>query len=74
MAVATKAVVQRCSVEKVSLEISQNSQDFQVKTISKDVASANLLKKRLWHLYFPVNFLNFKNSFLYGTPLVTASE
>ena len=27
---------------------------FQVKTISKDVAPANLLKKRLWHLYFCV--------------------
>ena len=37
--------------------------DFQVKAISKDVvAPANLLKKRLWHLYFPVNFANFKNT------------
>ena len=49
--------------------------DFQVKTISKDVAvPANLLKKRLWHLYFPVNFANFKNTFLYRTHPVAASD
>ena len=49
--------------------------DFQVKTISKDVAApANLLKKRLWHLYFPVNFANFKNTFLYRTPQVAAFD
>ena len=49
--------------------------DFQVKTISKDVAvPANLSKKRLWHLYFPVNFTNFKNTFLYSTPPVAASD
>ena len=39
--------------------------DFQVKMIGKNVtAPANLLKKRLWHLYFPVNFSNFKSTFL----------
>ena len=49
--------------------------DFQVKTISKDVVvPANLLKKRLWHLYFPVNFANFKNTFLCRTPPVAASD
>ena len=49
--------------------------DFQVKTISKDVAApANLLKKRLWHLYFPVNFANFKNTFLYRTAPIAASD
>ena len=49
--------------------------DFQVKTISKDVvAPTNLLKKRLWHLYLPVNFANFKNTVLYRTPLVAASD
>ena len=47
---------------------------FRVKTISKDVAApANLLKKRPWQLYFPVNFANFKNTFLYRTPPVAAS-
>ena len=49
--------------------------NFQVKTTSKDVVvPANLLKKRLWHLYFPVNFVNFKNTFLYRTPPVAASN
>ena len=49
--------------------------DFQVKTISKDVeAPANLLKKRHWHLYFPVNFANFKNTFLYRTPPIAVSD
>ena len=48
---------------------------FQVKTKSKDVAApANLLKKRLWHLYFLVNFANIKNTFLYRTPPVAASD
>ena len=49
--------------------------DFQVKMIGKNVtAPANLLKKRLWHLYFPVNFSNFKSTFLYRTPSVAASD
>ena len=49
--------------------------DFQVNAISKDIpAPANLLKKRLWPLYFPANFVNFKNTFLYRTPLVAASD
>ena len=49
--------------------------DFQVKTISKDVAApANALQKRLWHLCFPVNFVNFMNTFLCRTPPVAASD
>ena len=61
MTVVTEAVVQRCSVKKVFLKISQNSKEntcsrvsFLIKlqrppkTISKDVtAHASLLKKRL---------------------------
>ena len=36
--------------------------------------SATLLKKRLWHRCFPVNFAKFlRTAFLYRTPLVTAS-
>ena len=47
--------------------------DFQVKAIRKDiVAPANLLKKTL-ALIFPVNFANFKITFLYRTPPVAAS-
>ena len=48
MTVATEAVVRRCSVKKVFLEISQNSQENTC--------------ARVWHLYFPVNFANFKNT------------
>ena len=36
---------------------------------------ATLLKKRLWHRCFPVNFLKFlKNTFSYRTPPVAASD
>ena len=45
---------------------------FQVKTISKDIAApANLLKNTL---RFSVNFANFKNTFLYRTPSIAASD
>ena len=49
--------------------------DFQVKTISKDVSGAcKFNKKEALALCFPVNFLNFKNTFLYRTPPVAASD
>ena len=36
---------------------------------------AILLKKRLWHRCFPVNFVKFlRTPFFYRTPLVVASE
>ena len=38
---------------------------------SKGKKPATLLKKRLWHEYFPVNF---KNTFFYRTPMVAASS
>ena len=45
--------------------------DFQVKMISKDVSGAcKFIKKEILALCFPVNLLNFKNPFLYGTPPV----
>ena len=50
--VQTEAVVQRCSVKRVFLEISQNSQE-------SICARASFLKKRLWHRCFPVNFTKF---------------
>ena len=43
----SEAVVRRCSVKKVFLEISQNSQES---------CRPTLLKKSLWHSCFPVNF------------------
>ena len=48
-----EAVARRCSVKKVFLEISQNSQE------NTCVRPATLLKKRLWHRCFPVNFVKF---------------
>ena len=47
-----EAVVRRCSVEKVLLEISQNSRE-------NACGTASLLKKRLWHRCFPVKFVKF---------------
>ena len=51
-------VVQRCSVKKVFLEVSQNSQE---NTCARD----SLLTKRPWHRCFTVNFAKFlKTPFL----------
>ena len=47
-----EAVVQRCSVKKVLLEISQNSQE-------NTRARVSFLIKRLWHRCFPVNLVKF---------------
>ena len=50
-----------CSIKIVFLEISQNSQEntcFRV-SFSIKLQAATLLKKRLWHRYFPVNFAKF---------------
>ena len=49
----TKIVIQRCSVKKVILKHSQNSQENTLASISL------LIKKRLWHRCFPVNFVKF---------------
>ena len=49
--------------------------DYRVKMISNDVSGAcKFIKKEILALRFPVTFLNLKNSFLYRTPPVTASE
>ena len=61
-----EAVVQSCSVKKVFLEISQNSQEnacsrvsFLIKLQASGLSPTTLLKKRLWHRCFPVNFVKF---------------
>ena len=65
----SEAVVPRCSVKKMFLEISQNSQENTCASVSlfNKVAylrPANLLKKRLWRWCFPVGFSKFlKTSF-----------
>ena len=43
----------RCSVKKMFLEILQNSQENTCTRVSF------LMKRRLWHRYFPVNFAKF---------------
>ena len=59
----TEAAFQRCSVKKVFLEISQNSQENTCARVSFLIqlqgSPATLLKKRLWHRCFPVNFAKF---------------
>ena len=56
----TEAVVHRCSVKKMFLEISKNSQENTCARVS------SLIKKRLWHLCFPVSFAKFPR-----TPFLT---
>ena len=57
--VTSEAVVQRCSVKKVFLEISQNLQENTcARAFFNKVAGlrpATLFKKRLWHKCFSVN-------------------
>ena len=58
-----EAVGHTCSVKKVFLEISQNSQENTCVRVSflikLQAPPATLLKKRLWHRCFPVNFAKF---------------
>ena len=58
-----EAVAQTCSVKKVFLEISQNSQENTCANVSFLIklqqVPASLLKTRLWHRCFPVNFAKF---------------
>ena len=58
-----EAVVQRCSVKKLLVEISQNSQENTCARVSFLIKLqawlATLFKKRLWHRCFPVNFVKF---------------
>ena len=75
----TEAVARKCSVKKMFLEISQNSQEntsakvsFLTKLQALGLRRATLLKKRLWHRCFPVNFAKFlRTPFL--KPAVAAS-
>ena len=68
-----EAVTQRCSTEKVLLEISQNSQENTWARVSfllkfAGLRRATLLKLRLWHRRFPVNFVKFlRTPFLQNT-------
>ena len=64
-----EAVIQRCSVKKVFLKISQNSEENICARVSF------LIKLQTWGLAFSSEFWKiFKNIFFYRTPLVTASK
>ena len=65
-----------CSVKEVLLEISLNSQENNCARVSFliKLQASTLLKKRLSHRCFPVNFSKFLRTFFsYRTPLVAAS-
>ena len=69
----SEAVVRRCSVKKVFLKISQNSQENTCARVSflikLQAPSATLLKKRLWHRCFPVNFVKFLGTLFFTEDL-----
>ena len=54
----SEAVVRRCSLEKMLLEISQNVQENTSDTVSFLIKFFSL-KKRFWHKCFPMNFEKF---------------
>ena len=64
----TEVVFRRCSVKKVFLKISQNSQENTCATV------CNFIKKEtLAQVFFCEFYGSFKNIFFYETPLVAAS-
>ena len=70
----------RDSVTDVFLWILQNLQDqlftehFCTTVSVTNLKISTLLKKRLWHRCFAVNFTKFKNTFSYRTPPVAAPD
>ena len=73
-----KAVTQRCSVKKVFLEISQNSQENTCARVSLlinlQAEVCNFIKKDTLALVFSSEFCKIsKNTLYYKTPLVAAS-
>ena len=75
----TEAVVQRCSVQKGSR---RNFAKFTGKHLCQSLflnkvarlRPATLLKKRLWHKWFPVCTISNKDTIFQRTPLVAASK
>ena len=68
-----RRVSRRCSIKKVFLEISQNSQENTCTRVSffnkvAGLRPVTLLKERVWHRCFPVNFAKFvEHLFLQNT-------
>ena len=73
-----EAVTQTCSVKKVFFKISQNSQENACGRvpflIKMQAAPATLLKKRLWHKRFPVNFAKFLRTPFFTEHLSTTAS
>ena len=64
MIICSKAVYRRCSIKKVFLEISQNPKESNCDRAFffdnvMGLRAATLVKERLWHKSFPVNFVKF---------------
>ena len=60
----SEAIARRCSIKMMLLKFLQNSQENTCVRVSFLIklqvsASVTLLKKRLWHSCFPVNFAKF---------------
>ena len=77
----TETVVRRCSVKKVFLEISQNSQESTCKEslvcnfIKKESLVCNFIKKESLVQVLPCGFCEIsQNTFFYRTPQVAASK
>ena len=72
----------KCSVKKLLLQISQDSQENTSARVSFLITlqasvclrPSTLLKKRLWQRCFPVNFVKFKNTCFYRKLSVAVSE
>ena len=57
-----EAVAHKCSVKRLLLEISKNF------TLVEKLQASSLLRKRLWHSCFPMNFAKFlRTPFLQNT-------
>ena len=78
-AVCRKAVIQRCSVKNVFLNILQNSQENTCARVSFywscKLGGCNFIKKKSLAQVFSCEFCKIsKNTFSYRTPLVAASN
>ena len=70
----SEAAVQRCSVKRVFLEISQNSQENTCARVSFLIKLKKFIKKETLAQVLSCEFCEIsKNTFFHRTPLVTAS-
>ena len=70
-----EAVVERCSVKKVFLETSQNSQENTCVRVSILIKACNFIKKESLAQVFSCEFCEIsKNTFYCRTPLVAAAS